>query len=802
MKKFFIIIVGALLLSFIGCGSSKSSEDGKALLKHTLQLVGIPQEIVLNICQDTNDNGSCDVNELQAKIRVNKSDSIAQMWEKVKFDNEGRYILENYDPTKSIIMEIKDTETLKYDNSKLSLRYNPDSEELSVLQALIDADFLTEDETKALKASDNRNQVDKILLDSLRINQNLLKDENLSTKNALSINLEEIAKGLIESNVTKELPARLNACNNDNDCLEEIVKNTVKEVELTKEKAQELAKSKSIVDAYIIKLLKPVIAVCANGKTYQSSLKVGKKGKIIFDKFPVGTECTITVASGATIDSNNNGKVDETDTILAFDMIGSSSDTHITPLTTLLIKKRLNGVNVEVFQKMIQNFDPVVAPNRIITNRGIEKVKIEKLIVLAEVLKVSMKQFSDISQLTLSGIINTQSGETIEDLDIDKLIQNLPSEIKENLRKRANSTKKLLTMLKNLDQTKISLNDFFVAFSDGGKGIEDALKDALFVPLPEGVSILDFIIKPKLNEDKELEEQELEQLREDIKAEIKEEIISVNHAPFADAGEDKTIFIGDTFTLDGSKSKDGDGTVDIYEWWKNEKLVDNGVSITLDDLPVGLHVFTLVVKDDQGAVGSDSVIIRVNSKEIPPNDRPDNNVTDNNPSNDRPDNNITDNNPPNDRPDNNVTNNNPSNDRPDNNVTNNNPSNDRPDNNVTNNNPPNDSPENNATESNTTDNNPTVINQAPTANAGGDQTVIERADVAFNGSSSFDSDGTIVSYEWKNGSNILSNSISFSSNDLNIGVHTITLTVTDNEGLKGSDDIIITVNRRVDQSTN
>jgi hypothetical protein len=748
VKRFIILI--SLLLNFLGCKSSEGGRDG---LTHNLKLIGIPPEIVVNVCQDSNDNGSCDIGELQAKITVNKSDTVAQMWEKVEFDAEGRYILENYDPTKSIIMEIQDEETLKYDNSKLALRYNPDSEELSVLQALIDADFLTEDDTKELKALDNREEVDKILFDSLRVNQNLLRDENLSSKNALAINLEEIAKGLIEANVTKELPAQLNACSDNDDCIKEIVNNTVKEVELTKEEAQELARSKRVVDAYIIKLLKPVEAVCANGKTYKSLMDVGEKGKITFDKFPVGTKCTITVFSGATIDSNNNGKLDSDDKLLAFDMSGSSDDTHITPLTTLLVKKSANGENVERFKEMIQNFDPVTAPNRVVTNQGIEKVKIEKLIVLVEVLKASMKQFTDISKITLSQIVTTKSSDTLDDLNIDKLIENLPEESKENVLKRATSTKKLVTMLKDLDPTKISLNDFFVAFSDGGKGIEDALTQALFVPLPEGVSILDFIIKPRTNEENAIEEQDTVQSREDIKNEFEQELIAVNIPPISNAGEDRTLFIGETITLDGSKSTDSDGTIDSYTWWESEKLLDSGVSITLDDLAVGIHVITLLVKDDQGEVAIDTVIITVKSKEVVVDDEniiQDDNIT---LDNEQTENNVTD-----------II---------------------VDDNNTTD-------------EGNTTDNNLTSeVNQAPIANAGEDQNVTEGDTVTFDGSKSTDSDGSIVAYEWKDDLTVIGTDASFESSDLEIGVHTITLTVTDDKGLKSSDEVVITVNKKI-----
>ena len=91
----------------------------------------------------------------------------------------------------------------------------------------------------------------------------------------------------------------------------------------------------------------------------------------------------------------------------------------------------------------------------------------------------------------------------------------------------------------------------------------------------------------------------------------------------------------------------------------------------------------------------------------------------------------------------------------------------------------------------------TKANQAPTANAGVDQAVSDSdgtgsETVTLNGSGS-DTDGTIVSYEWKEGANVLGNTAAIAP-DLAVGLHTITLTVTDNGGATGSDDVIVTVN--------
>jgi hypothetical protein len=87
----------------------------------------------------------------------------------------------------------------------------------------------------------------------------------------------------------------------------------------------------------------------------------------------------------------------------------------------------------------------------------------------------------------------------------------------------------------------------------------------------------------------------------------------------------------------------------------------------------------------------------------------------------------------------------------------------------------------------------------PVANAGADQTVTDTDNtgaetVTLNGSASFDPDGGgIVSYEWKEGATVLGTDASINTS-LSVGVHTITLTVTDDEGATASDTVQVTVN--------
>jgi len=596
MKKFLFMIGIVIIFIFTGCGSSKSSDEGKALLKHSLQLVGIPPEIVVNICQDDNNNGSCDVGELQAKINVNQNDSIAQMWEKVKFDTGGRYILENYDPTKNIIMEIDGKKSAEYNNVDLSLKYKADTEELSVLQAVVDADFLNEEDVTKFKALENRENIDRAIFNGLTKNQTLLEEQNLSTKTALSINLEEIAKGLIQLDVSKELPEQLEQCGNSDSCIEELINNTTKEIELTEDEARELARSKNIADGYIIKLVEPVEAVCKDGKRYSSSLEIKEKGKITFDS--ISNDCTITVKSGAIIDSNNNGKLDRSDKVLEFDMIGSENNTFITPLTTLLFKKREKGEDTATFSNMIYNFDPVTAPSRVTKNSGLEKIKIEKLIVLLEIVKRAMKDSLDISLLNLSTLLDES-----RNLNFDTLLKQLPKKSANKLKAKAMVMQNILSIFKDIDTSLISVNTFIVSLTDGEKNIENALIDSLILPRPVDVNVVDFIIQNS-------------ESRVLIKGLIEQENINLNTPPVANAGVDQTVIQGESVTLDGSKSFDSDGQIVTYKWEEGGTLLSSQSSFTKNDFSVGTHTLILTVTDNYNTIANDEVIIIVNKKEI------------------------------------------------------------------------------------------------------------------------------------------------------------------------------------------
>ena len=89
-------------------------------------------------------------------------------------------------------------------------------------------------------------------------------------------------------------------------------------------------------------------------------------------------------------------------------------------------------------------------------------------------------------------------------------------------------------------------------------------------------------------------------------------------------------------------------------------------------------------------------------------------------------------------------------------------------------------------------------NLGPVADAGADQAVTDTDGngaelVTLNGSASADPDGTIIGYEWREGSTVIGSGAT-PSVLLGVGVHTLTLQVTDDDGATGTDTTVVTVN--------
>jgi subtilisin family serine protease len=90
-----------------------------------------------------------------------------------------------------------------------------------------------------------------------------------------------------------------------------------------------------------------------------------------------------------------------------------------------------------------------------------------------------------------------------------------------------------------------------------------------------------------------------------------------------------------------------------------------------------------------------------------------------------------------------------------------------------------------------------VVNQPPTAKAGSDRTLTDgdrsgAESVTLDGSGSSDQDGNIVSYRWtESGLTIATGASPIVS--LSVGEHSLTLTVTDDDGATAADTVLITV---------
>ncbi|KAB3542993.1 MAG: hypothetical protein C5617_008385, partial [ANME-2 cluster archaeon] len=91
--------------------------------------------------------------------------------------------------------------------------------------------------------------------------------------------------------------------------------------------------------------------------------------------------------------------------------------------------------------------------------------------------------------------------------------------------------------------------------------------------------------------------------------------VRVNQPPIADAGDDRVILPDTYIKLDASGSSDPDGNTLYYEW------VEDGVELSTRKsfnkiFDAGRHEITLVVTDDDGDTGEDTLEILVNCAPI------------------------------------------------------------------------------------------------------------------------------------------------------------------------------------------
>jgi hypothetical protein len=248
MKKRLIVIGTIFIFALIGCGSEDSSKEAKELLQRILTLVGIPQEMVINVCQDNNANNLCEKSEVLAKVSVFKDDSVSTIWEKIEFDKSNSYWLDKIDPSKKLLLVMQDTDNVKYDDGKFALPFtinkskeNNSTKEVSILESMVDEGYLKSSEVVAVKKMNSVDKFYDILLKDLMKNFNTLKDKALSSSKSILENLKYMASELRKNGISKAIPDSVNACGDNEACVNTIIAKLFKNLEITASEAEVIA---------------------------------------------------------------------------------------------------------------------------------------------------------------------------------------------------------------------------------------------------------------------------------------------------------------------------------------------------------------------------------------------------------------------------------------------------------------------------------------------------------------------------------------------------------------------------------
>ncbi len=293
IKKIFIILNIILLLSFTSCGGGESSsKEAKELLQKILQFVGIPQEIVVNICQDSNKDGICGNGELFTKIIIKKDELIDNILEKISLTADGRYFLETYNPEFPILVELQDTSKIDYDNGKFTLNFNGfktrkndnESKEISILESMIDNNTLNKDIANKFRTLQNQEAQDKyyvMLLDTLENNINTLREKGLDSKTAVKASIKEMGD---ETKDNQGQADNINRCEDNQTCIDNEIKKTADKLIITQEESSQIIEQNnnptptplSMTDGKEVqygKWIKPSKNICENnGGIYNNTI--------------------------------------------------------------------------------------------------------------------------------------------------------------------------------------------------------------------------------------------------------------------------------------------------------------------------------------------------------------------------------------------------------------------------------------------------------------------------------------------------------------------------------------------------
>jgi len=231
MKKYLWSLSLILMLLLASCGSS--SDEAKELLKRILNLIGIPQSIVVNLCQDKNRDGVCNALELQAKVSIKqtKGDTLTDIWAKITNTADGKYLLETYDPTLPLLLELQDSDSQYYANKFTvpftGLKTTEEEKDLSLLQAMVDAGYLTSNQISSVAEMKNQDEFYAILLKDFETNLKTLEEQNLSSPRAVLANLQEVATELKDAGIDANLTNEIDSCGNDDTCIDETLEETI-----------------------------------------------------------------------------------------------------------------------------------------------------------------------------------------------------------------------------------------------------------------------------------------------------------------------------------------------------------------------------------------------------------------------------------------------------------------------------------------------------------------------------------------------------------------------------------------------
>ena len=156
------------------------------------------------------------------------------------------------------------------------------------------------------------------------------------------------------------------------------------------------------------------------------------------------------------------------------------------------------------------------------------------------------------------------------------------------------------------------LNNFDIAATAGGADI------ALVVPL-DGVAVTDGKLTIALQAVKDYPSLAAIELVGSPKEPLE------NNSPSVNAGTDQTVNVGSQVTLTGSGS-DPDSDELTYSWQQNSgptvTLAGSGLVRTFTPTGAGSYIFTLTATDARGLQGADTIVITVNDSTLPPNNPP------------------------------------------------------------------------------------------------------------------------------------------------------------------------------------